>query len=148
MLPADLGADEVRPQLGAAWISERRPSGVPARDPRAIPRLEVERAGGGVWGVRATTRRIAARSEWGTGRMAAPAIAKALLEQRVVQVTDEIDDGRRVVNPVETAAAQEKAEAMKERFAEWCWEDPERAAAAAGRVQPAVQLDRAARLHR
>ena len=59
--------------------------------------------------------------------MAAPAIAKVLLEQRVVQVTDEVDDGRRVVNAVETAAAQEKAEAIKERFAEWCWEGPERA---------------------
>ena len=50
-----------------------------------------------------------------------------MLEQRVVQVSDETDEGRRVVNPVETTAAQEKAEALKERFAEWCWEDPERA---------------------
>src|SRR5579875_3060800 len=62
--------------------------------------------------------------------MSAPHIAKTLLEQRVVQVTDEIDDGdrvRRVVNPIETAAAQEKGDAMRERFAEWCWERPERA---------------------
>jgi N12 class adenine-specific DNA methylase len=126
VLPPDLGADEVRPQLGAAWISgdEHREFLVEIlRDPT----LEVERAGGGVWGVQGNNASIAARSEWGTSRMAAPAIAKALLEQRGVQVTDEVDDGRRVVNPVETAAAQEKADAIKERFAEWCWEDPERA---------------------
>ena len=86
----------------------------------------MERAGGGVWGVKGNSSSIAARSDWGTSRMAAPQIARALLEQRVVQVTDELDDGRRVVSPVETAAAQEKGEAIKERFAEWCWEDPQR----------------------
>ena len=52
------------------------------------------------------------------------------MEQRPIQITDEIDDGertRRVVNPTETAAAQEKAQAMQERFAEWVWEQPDRA---------------------
>ena len=29
------------------------------------------------------------------------------------------------MNPTETAAAQEKAHAMQERFADWCWEDPD-----------------------
>ena len=31
------------------------------------------------------------------------------------------------MNPTETTAAQEKAQAMQERFAEWCWEQPDRA---------------------
>jgi N12 class adenine-specific DNA methylase len=126
VLPADLGADEVRPQLGAAWISETDHQSF-LREILRDATLEVERAGGGVWGVRGNNASITARSEWGTGRMAAPAIARSVLEQRVVQVSDETEDGRRVVNPVESAAAQEKAEALKERFAEWCWEDPERA---------------------
>ena len=125
-LPADLGTDEVHPQLGAAWITEEDHAEF-LREILDDPRLRVERAGGGVWGVQGNSASIAARSEWGTGRMAAPTIAKALLEQRVVQVTDELDDGRRVVNPVETAAAQEKGEALKQRFADWCWEDPDRA---------------------
>ena len=64
--------------------------------------------------------------------MPAPALAKAVLEQRPIQVTDETDDGRRVVNPTETAAAQEKAQALQERFSEWCWEDPDRARRLAG----------------
>jgi N12 class adenine-specific DNA methylase len=129
VLPADLGADEVHPQLGAAWISEEVHQEF-LREILQDRSLTVERAGGNVWGVQGANNSIPARSEWGTGRMSAPHIAKTLLEQRVVQVTDEVDDGdrtRRVVNPVETAAAQEKGEAMKERFAEWCWEDPERA---------------------
>jgi N12 class adenine-specific DNA methylase len=60
--------------------------------------------------------------------MPAPAIAKSTLEQRPIQVGDETVDGKRVVNPVETAAAVEKAEAVQERFGEWVWEDPDRAA--------------------
>jgi len=69
-----------------------------------------------------------ARSDWGTDRMPAPQIARALLEQRAIQVTDELEDGRRVLNPEASAAAQEKGAAMQERFAEWCWEQPARAA--------------------
>ncbi|MGO9901629.1 MAG: helicase, partial [Solirubrobacteraceae bacterium] len=89
VLPANLGADEVRPQLGAAWITERDHQEF-LREILGDPRLEVERAGVGVWGVRGNNASVAARSEWGTSRMAAPAIAKVLLEQRVVQVTDEM----------------------------------------------------------
>uniref|UniRef100_UPI003F9C35A0 DEAD/DEAH box helicase family protein n=1 Tax=Mycobacterium sp. TaxID=1785 RepID=UPI003F9C35A0 len=77
--------------------------------------------------VRARRDTLLATSEWGTSRMSAGEITKAALEQRTITVTDELDDGRRVVNPVETAAAQDKANMLQERFAEWCWEDPDRA---------------------
>lgn len=59
--------------------------------------------------------------------MPAAAIVRATLEQRPLQVTDETLEGKRIVNPVESAAAVEKAEALQERFAEWAWEQPERA---------------------
>ncbi|MGO9954738.1 MAG: helicase-related protein [Solirubrobacteraceae bacterium] len=126
VLPVDLGADEVEPRLGAAWIG--------VEDHRAFlaeilqdPSVRVEHPGGMVWAVRANNSSVLARSEWGTSRIAAGEIAKAVLEQRPVQVTDELDDGRRVINPVESAAAQDKASAMQERFVDWCWQDPERA---------------------
>jgi N12 class adenine-specific DNA methylase len=126
VLPVDLGADEVEPRLGAAWID--------VEDHRAFlaeilqdPSVRVEHPGGMVWAVRANNSSVLARSEWGTTRVAAAEITKAVLEQRPVQVTDELDDGRRVVNPVETAAAQDKANAIQERFVDWCWQDPDRA---------------------
>jgi N12 class adenine-specific DNA methylase len=59
--------------------------------------------------------------------MPAPQLARYLMEQRAIKVMDELDDGSRVLNPEETAAAQEKAQAMQERFSEWVWEDPGRA---------------------
>ncbi|HEY5318059.1 MAG TPA: methyltransferase domain-containing protein, partial [Solirubrobacteraceae bacterium] len=127
VLPRDLGMDEVEPRLGAAWID--------AHTHREFlteilddPTVKVEHPGGAIWGVRGNNRSVRATSDWGTERMPAPQIAKSVLEQRPIQVTDETDDGRRVVNATETTAAQEKAQALQERFAEWVWEDPERAA--------------------
>jgi N12 class adenine-specific DNA methylase len=134
VLPADLTVEEIEPRLGAAWIDADTHREFLA-ELLADPSLQVEHPGGAVWAVKGNNYSVKATSEWGTGRIPAPALAKAILEQRPVQVTDEIDDGervRRVINPTETAAAQEKAQQLQERFAEWCWEDPDRAARLAG----------------
>ncbi|PSL08153.1 N12 class adenine-specific DNA methylase [Haloactinopolyspora alba] len=127
VVPADLGPGDIEARLGAAWIDA-------ATHERFLAELldddtiQVEHPGGAVWEVRGNKHSVAASSEWGTERMPAPAIVKAVLEQRPVQVTDETEDGKRVLNPVETAAAQEKAGLIQERFAEWVWQDPDRAA--------------------
>ncbi len=74
---------------------------------------------------------VLAASTWGTSRYPAPALAQAILEQRRIEVRDTIrtpDGERRVLNVEDTLAAQEKAAELGERFAEWAWEDPDRAA--------------------
>ena len=86
--------------------------------------------------------------QWSTGRRAASALFEASLNQRMVTVYDETPDGKRVVNQIETTAAREKQEALAERFATWVWDDPERAARLAERLQRAVQLLHRAPLHR
>jgi hypothetical protein len=72
-------------------------------------------------------RTVLTTSRWGTVRCPAPSVAQALLEQRQIRIYDRLDDGRSVLNPAETAAAQAKASELAERFAEWIWEDPTRA---------------------
>ena len=131
VLPADLTVEEIEPRLGAVWIdadTHRQFLAEILEDPD----IQVEHPGGAMWAVKGRSWSVQATSVWGTERMPAPALAKAVLEQRPIQVTDETDDGRRVVNPTETAAAQEKAQALQERFSEWCWEDPDRARRLAG----------------
>jgi N12 class adenine-specific DNA methylase/SAM-dependent methyltransferase len=131
VLPADLTAEEIEPRLGAVWIdadTHRQFLAEILEDPD----IQDEHPGGAMWAVKGRSWSVQATSVWGTERMPAPALAKAVLEQRPIQVTDEIDDGRRVVNPTETAAAQEKAQALQERFSEWCWEDPDRGRRLAG----------------
>jgi N12 class adenine-specific DNA methylase len=115
VLPADLGMQDVEPRLDAAGIDAEAHRDFLA-EILQDPTVRVEHPGGALWAVRANNHSVRAISEWGTGRMPAAAIAKAAMEQRPIQITDEIDDGertRRVVNPTEIAAAQEKAQAMQ-----------------------------------
>jgi len=127
VLPVPLGADEVAAKLGAVWISDTVHQQF-LRELLEDNSILVQYGGGNVWAVRGSCVGTLAESEWGTRRMPAPEIAAILLEQKPVVVRDRIPDTERyIVNADETTAAQEKATAMQERFAEWCWEDPERA---------------------
>lgn len=129
VLPEDLGIEDISARLGAVWIS-------PEIHQQFLNELldsmvvRVENPMPGMWEVRGGRQGLQATSEWGTERRPAPDIAQAVMEQRTITVTDEIEgpDGkpRRVLNEVETAAAQEKAEALDERFSEWVWDDPAR----------------------
>ncbi|MGH2909291.1 MAG: DEAD/DEAH box helicase family protein, partial [Solirubrobacteraceae bacterium] len=129
VLPAPLGFDDITAQIGAVWIS------ADIHQQFLSELLEhryvtVEHGINNIWHVKGPEWGTASTSTWGTGRMSAPAIFKALLTQSEVTVYDRIDtvDGeRRVLNADETAAAVEKAQAIAERFAEWVWEDQERA---------------------
>ncbi len=131
VLPEPIGPDEIEARLGSVWIS--------AEVHRAFlaeilddPSVKVENPLPGTWEVRGRRDTVRAISEWGTDRRPATEIAAALMEQRAIEVTDEIEDAegnkRRVLNPVATTAAQEKADALQERFSDWVWEDPQRAA--------------------
>jgi N12 class adenine-specific DNA methylase len=127
VVPPDLGLDDIEARLGAVWIDTDTHRQFLV-ELLGDPSVRVEHPGAAMWEVRGASGSVAARSEWGTERMPAHAIVKTTLEQRPVQVTDEIEEGRRALNSVETAAAQEKAEAIQNRFAEWVWEEPGRAA--------------------
>jgi hypothetical protein len=126
-LPADLGADEVAPRLGAVWIDAETHQRFLC-ELLGDDKLAVAHPTEGSWVVDGNRHSVAARSEWGTESMNALAIAEATLEQRPIQVTVKVEGGGRVVDPEETEAAKDKALAMQERFEEWLWEDPERTA--------------------
>jgi len=130
VLPADLGVEDIAARLGAVWISPDVHEQF-LRDLLRSEEVRVENLLPGMWEVRGGRQGILATSEWGTARRPAPDIAQALMEQRTLLVYDEYEDAdgkkRRVLNPVETTAAQEKADALQERFSEWVWEDPARA---------------------
>ncbi|WJZ68603.1 helicase-related protein [Kocuria rosea] len=131
MLPAPLGADEIEARIGAVWVDPQIHEQF-LRHITRDPSARVDRISGAMWDVKSNRHLFAARNDWGTERMAAGDIFKNLAEQRRIQVTDpdptDPDGNRRVVNATETTAAQEKAALMQERFSEWVWEDPARAA--------------------
>ncbi|MGI8697141.1 MAG: helicase-related protein [Mycobacteriales bacterium] len=132
VMPETLGVEDIAARLGAVWISEQVHEDF-LTDILKAPDVLVENPLPGRWEVRGGRHGILATSEWGTERRPAPDIAQALMEQKTLLVYDEYEDAdgrvRRVLNPLETTAAQEKAEAVQERFGEWVWEDPTRAQA-------------------
>lgn len=130
VLPGDLGVEDITARMGAVWISP----GIHEeflRDILHSDDVRVENLLPGMWEVRGGRAGLLSTSEWGTERRPAPDIAQAVMEQRTLLVYDEYEDidgnTKRVLNAIETTAAQEKADALQERFAEWVWEDPERA---------------------
>ena len=147
VIPADLMPGEIDARLGAAWIDASWIRDF-LRDILDDDTVRVEHPGGQVWTVRGNRHTVLATSTWGTSRYPAPQLAQAVLEQRRIEVRDKIGDDTWVLNIEDTLAAQEKAAELADRFAEWAWEDPARAAQPGGHLQPAVQRHRAAQLRR
>jgi N12 class adenine-specific DNA methylase len=132
--PADLTPGEIDARLGAAWIDARYVQQF-LRELLEDPRLTVEHPGGQMWAVRGAAHTVLATSTWGTGRYPAPHLAQAVMEQRKIEIRDKVEDldgtEHSVLNVDATLAAQEKAAALADRFADWAWENPARAAALA-----------------
>ena len=118
---------EIDARLGAAWIDASYVRDF-LREILDDDTVRVEHPGGQVWTVRGNRHTVLATSTWGTSRYPAPQLAQAVLEQRRIEVRDKIGDDAWVLNMEDTLAAQEKAAELAERFAEWAWEDPARAA--------------------
>ncbi|MCZ7497444.1 DEAD/DEAH box helicase family protein (plasmid) [Aminobacter sp. SR38] len=129
--PADLGPSDITARLGAPWI--------PASDVVAFVK---EMMGAeirihhmpelGLWTVEARQLGYSATgtSEWGTSRRHAGELLGDALNSRVPQIFDTIKDTggeRRVLNVVDTEAARDKLQRMRQAFQNWVWSDPDRA---------------------
>jgi N12 class adenine-specific DNA methylase len=130
VIPPALSIDQIEARLGAVWIDAATHRQF-LEDILRDQSVKVENPVPGMWEVRGQRGTIRATSEWGTQRRPATDLAQALMEQKPVTVYDEYEDSdgrtRRILNPTETTAAQEKADQLQERFGEWVWEDNDRA---------------------
>jgi len=130
--PADLRATEIDARLGAAWI--------PVEDVVAFGQ-EILRVRGShdvrvrhvpqfaLWTVEVShyaKTGVANRNEWGTARVAAHELLEAALNLRTPTVYDYDEKKVPHVNAVATEAAREKQQKIKDRFAEWVWQDDAR----------------------
>ena len=128
--PALLGPEAIIVRLGAVWV--------PADDITAFVQHLIPSYRGKVtfrdldasWHVQSTdTARnaVANTATWGTPRMDALDLVESLLNSRPIIVRDTIEnlDGSTstVINDTETAAAQEKADAVRGAFTQWIWSD-------------------------
>src|SRR2546430_10069049 len=63
---------------------------------------------------------------YGTRRISADALIEDTLNMRTPTIYDTLPDDTRVINQTETIAAREAQQKLKDRFARWIWEDPQR----------------------
>lgn len=132
VIPADLAPHEIVARIGSTWI--------PTSDYEAFLNeiLETEEnrvsfnAKVGAWHVEPDYRTkwaVAATQTYGTQRANAVWLFELALNQMVPTIYDQHphDRDKRVVNQVETIAAREKQQLLKEKFVEWLWADEERA---------------------
>ncbi|MBO9126394.1 MULTISPECIES: DEAD/DEAH box helicase family protein [unclassified Rhizobium] len=128
--PADLRPSDITARLGAPWI--------PASDVVAFVK---EMMGAeirihhmpelGSWTVEARQLGLTAAgtSEWGTSRRYAGELLADALNSRVPQIFDifkDVGGERRVLNVVDTEAARDKLQKIRQAFQNWVWTDPDR----------------------
>ena len=131
VLPADLRPSDITARLGAPWI--------PAADVVAFVKERMETdirihhmPQLGSWTVEARQLGYSAAgtSEWGTSRRHAGELLADALNSRVPQIFDvfrDADGERRVLNVVDTEAARDKLQKIKQAFGDWVWTDADRA---------------------
>src|SRR5437660_4603752 len=130
--PEDILPGDIHGRLGAGWI--------PASDMKdfivqllRVPAGEVTVMHAGqiaAWTVALdyfAKRSVSNTTTYGTGRVSAASLIEQALNLRVPTVYDTLDDDTRVVNQAETIAAREAQQKLKDLFAKWIWEDPQRA---------------------
>lgn len=137
--PRELEASEIDVRLGATWLSPdivqkfmeeafrvpyymRRSIAVKFSPHTAEWRIEGKTALG--------KGDITSCETYGTGRANAYKILEETLNLKDIRIYDTIEDAegnpKRVLNKRETTLAQQKQQAIKDAFANWVWQDPQR----------------------
>ena len=137
--PRELGASEIDVRLGATWLAPEiiqkfmtETFQIPYYLRHAVKvRYSPYTAEWRVEGKTATGRSDIISSEtYGTSRANAYKILEETLNLKDVRIYDTIEDAegkpKRVLNKRETMLAQQKQQVIKDAFANWVWQDPQR----------------------
>jgi N12 class adenine-specific DNA methylase len=133
--PIPLGPAQIHATMGMPWLPEAtirdfgmQELGLESVKVKYIPALAQ-------WFVEGDTESAAASTTWGTDRRRAPSLISDALNRQTPKIYDQIREPggntKLVLNVEATQAAQEKLQAIKDKFSGWVWREPERADALA-----------------
>jgi N12 class adenine-specific DNA methylase len=129
--PADILPGDINARLGAPWIPRSDIADFIA-ETLQVPRSNVAVGHAGeiaTWSVLLdvlSAHAVSNTTTHGTRRMKASDLIEDALNMRVPTIYDTLPDDTRVINQTETIAAREAQQKLKDRFAQWIWEDPMR----------------------
>jgi N12 class adenine-specific DNA methylase len=131
--PEDVLPGDIDCNLGSPWVPESDIRNFAAHlfgvEPDSISIAHLKKDA--LWSVDAgysAEQSVAAKSEYGTARANGTMLLELALNMRtpVIYDPDPADPDKRVVNQNETLAAKEKQRAIKEKFKQWIFTDPDR----------------------
>jgi N12 class adenine-specific DNA methylase len=130
--PPDLLPGDISARLGASWIPKSDIQDFIA-ELLEVPKGDVTVSHSGAiasWTVSLdyyARNLVGNTTTHGTKRVLAAELIEQALNMRTPTVYDQVDEDTRVINQTETIAAREAQQKLKDRFAKWIWESPERA---------------------
>ncbi len=128
--PADILPGDINARLGAPWIPRRDIADFIA-ETLQVPKHDIAVGHAGeiaAWSVMldvTAAHAVSNTTTHGTKRMKASELIEDALNMRVPTVYDTLPDDTRVINQTETIAAREAQQKLKDRFAQWIWENSE-----------------------
>jgi N12 class adenine-specific DNA methylase len=129
--PPDILPGDINARLGASWIPKGDIADFIA-ETLHIPVSDVSIGHAGeiaAWSVRLSyvaNNAVSNTTTHGTKRLSASDLIEDALNMRVPTIYDTLPDDTRVLNQTETIAAREAQQKLKDRFAQWIWEEPQR----------------------
>lgn len=143
VIPADIPFHEIYVSPGAPWIPvnvyadfiAEMLGGYNSESSYRGPDVVVGKSSQGDFKIVVNNARLKQNhlntQKWGTRRRTFLDLIEAMMASRSITVNDQIEDPltgnkKSVVNKVETAAAQEKAEEIAKEFQDWLWRDENR----------------------
>ena len=142
VIPKDIPFNDIFVAVGTPWIPNNvyadfiaeTLGGYNNENSYSGPDVTVGRTSAGEFKIVVNNKRLSGRyqntQKWGTKRRTFLDLMTALMSNGSLTVNDYIEDGngrkKAVVNKVETAAAQAKAEEISKEFQEWLWKDENR----------------------
>lgn len=142
VIPKDIPFNDIYVAVGTPWIPNNvyadfiaeTLGGYNNENSYSGPDVTVGRTSAGEFKIVINNKRLIGRyqntQKWGTKRRTFLDLMTALMSNGSLTVNDYIEDGngrnKAVVNKVETAAAQAKAEEISKEFQEWLWKDETR----------------------
>ncbi|MFD4933404.1 UvrD-helicase domain-containing protein [Streptomyces virginiae] len=129
VLPPDISPGEIDAPMGASWLGAK-PVQMFLREKLGTDLVTVSYQGGSLWKVDAPDgirKGRAANHVWGVPGFNAVKLVETILTNGRIRVVEKDADGKSYLDEEATAAAQAKAEELREEFQDWLWATPERA---------------------